>query len=354
MAAPVIEAANKLKAGLLARERQAATRLVRAYGRIYSALQEQIKALLAEMQALDSPTRGQLVRMARLKALQAQIVDEIASFGTIVENEAALGARAAIEQALRDSRRLTQLALPGITEIDAQIMARWNRLPVDAIEEALAFLGEGSPLQARWAKQVGEEVAESVGNAMVEGVALGWNPKKIARDVRDRFGQGLDWALRNARTSQLWAYREASRASYMANAHIIKGWTWVSALDDRTCMACIAMHGSVHPLTEPLIDHYNGRCTAVPNTVTYRDLGLAVGGPEQEIESGAAWFAKQTEATQRKMMGGAKYDAWRAGKISLGDLTTTREDPVYGPMLTEQSLKGILGDGAREFYGGTA
>lgn len=354
MPPPVVEAANKLKAGLLARERQAATRLVRAYGRIYGGMQEQIKTLLVEMRTLDSPTRVQLVRLARLKALQAQIVDEIASFGTIVENEAALGARAAIEQALKDSRRLTQLALPGIGEIDAQIMARWNRLPVDAIEQAIAFLGEGSPLQARWAKQMGEEVAESVGNAMVEGIALGWSPKKIARDVRKRFGQGLNWALRNARTSQLWAYREASRASYMANAHIVKDWTWVSALDDRTCMACIAMHGSVHPLGEPLIDHYNGRCVAVPNTVTYRDLGFAVDVPKQEIESGVAWFAKQTEATQRAMIGGARYDAWRAGKISLDRLATTREDPVYGPMLTEQSLRGLLGDGAREFYRRTA
>jgi len=237
-----------------------------------------------------------------------------------------------------------------MSEIDAQIMAQWNRLPADAIEQAIAFLGEGSPLQARWAKQMGEEVARGVGDAMIEGIALGWNPKKIAAGIRQQFGQGLNWALRNARTSQMWAYREASRASYMANAHIVKSWTWVSALDDRTCMACIAQHGSVHPLSEPLDDHYNGRCTAVPNTVSYRDLGFDVDMPAQEIESGAAWFNAQSEATQREMMGDAKYDAWKAGRISLDDLAATHTDPVYGEMIGEESLKGLLGKEAQRFY----
>jgi len=348
--APLIDAANQFRVGLLARERASAVRLTRACGRIYAGAQEQIRTLLAQMQAMENPTRGQLLRMARLKALQAQIVEEMTRYGTIVENEAALGARVAIEQAVTDARRLTQLALPGVSTIDAQIMAQWNGLPVEAIEQAIGFLGDGSPLQARWAQQMGEEVAQSITEVMVKGIGLGWSPVRIASDIRRQFGQGLNWALRNARTVQMWTYREASRASYMANAHIIKTWTWVSALDDRTCMACIAMHGSVHPLNESLNDHYNGRCVAVPNTVSYRDLGFDVDMPAQEIESGQSWFDAQNEATQRKMLGNAKYDAWRQGRITLDALVTERDDPVYGPMRSESSLLGILGDEAQEFY----
>jgi len=58
VAPPVVEAANRFKAGLLAQERQAAVRLVQAYGRIYGGMQKQIEALLVQMQALDKPTRG--------------------------------------------------------------------------------------------------------------------------------------------------------------------------------------------------------------------------------------------------------------------------------------------------------
>jgi len=350
VAPPIIEAANKFKAGLLARERQSATRLVKAYGRIYRGLQEQVQVLLNKMLAVERPTRGQLYQMARLRALQRQIVAEMEHYGTIVENEVTLGAQEAIAQALSDSEKLTQLALPGIPTLDAQIMAQWNRLHVDAIEQAMAFLGDGSPLQARWAAQMGEEVAKEVAEAMIQGVALGWNPKRIARAVRKQFGQGLNWALRNTRTVQIWAYREATRMSYLANAHIVRSWTWVSALDNRTCLACIAEHGTIHPLSEPLNDHYNGRCVAVPNTVTYRDLGLDVDVEPLTVGGGEDWFRAQPELVQRKMMGPSKWAAWRAGAFRFDDLITTSPDPVYGEIVGEASLVGMLGAEAQRFY----
>ena len=350
MAPPVIEAAYRFKAGLLASERQSATRLVKAYGRIYQGMQGQTQALLDQMLAMENPTRGQLQRMARMKTLQRQIVDEMTRYGTIIENEATLGAQEAIAQALGDSQKLTQLALPGVGALDAQIMAQWNRLHVDAVEQAIAFLGDGSPLQARWAVQMGEEVAKEVAEAMIQGVALGWNPVKIAGAIRTQYGQGLNWALRNAQTVQMWAYREASRMSYLANAHIVKDWTWVSALDNRTCLACIAEHGTIHPLSESLNDHYNGRCIAVPNTITYRDLGFDMDAEPLTVGSGEDWFKLQPELVQRQMMGPAKWDAWQAGKFNLDSLITLSPDPVYGEMVTEASLIGMLGDEAKVYY----
>lgn len=350
MAPPVIDAAHRFKAGLLARERQSATRLVKAYGRIYQGMQGQTQSLLDQMLAMESPTRGQLQRMARMRTLQRQVVDEMTRYGTIIENEATLGAQEAIAQALGDSRRLTQLALPGVGALDAQIMTQWNRLRVDAVEQAIAFLGDGSPLQARWAAQMGEEVAAQVSEAMIQGVALGWNPVKVARLIRVHFSQGLSWALRNTQTMQMWAYREASRLSYLANRHIVKTWTWVSALDNRTCLACIAQHGTIHPLSESLNDHYNGHCIPVPNTITYRDLGLDVDVEPLTVGSGEDWFRAQPELVQRQMMGPAKFDAWQAGKFDFDSLITLSPDPVYGEMVTETSLVGMLGDEAKEYY----
>ena len=350
MVPPVIDAAHRFKAGLLAGERQSAARLVKAYGRIYQGMQAQTRALLDQMLAMENPTRGQLQRMARLRTLQRQIVDEMTRYGTIIENEATIGAQEAIVQALADSQKLTQLALPGIGALDAQIMAQWNRLHVDAVEQAIAFLGDGSPLQTRWAAQMGEEVAQQVAESMIQGVALGWNPVKIARAIRKQFGQGLNWALRNTRTVQMWVYREASRMSYLANPHIVRTWTWVSALDNRTCLACIAKHGTIHLLSEPLNDHYSGRCISVPNTISYRDLGLDVDVEPLTVGSGEDWFKAQPELVQRQMMGPAKWGAWQAGKFDFDSLITLSPDPVYGEMVTEASLVGMLGDEAKEYY----
>ena len=53
---------------------------------------------------------------------------------------------------------------------------------------------------------------------------------------------------------------------------------------------------------------------------------------------------QQSEATQRRMMGAHKHQEWKAGKFEFDALTTTRDDPIYGLMRSEASLKAILGE----------
>jgi len=110
------------------------------------------------------------------------------------------------------------------------------------------------------------------------------------------------------------------------------------------------MHGTTHPLSEPLNDHYNGHCTMVPETVSYRDLGLDVDAPEIEIESGEAWFRSQPRETQIEMMGLSKWQAWQSGAFEFDSLATTSPDPAYGDMVTEDSLFGIIGEQAEDYY----
>ncbi|MFA5154641.1 MAG: hypothetical protein WC554_19000, partial [Clostridia bacterium] len=41
---------------------------------------------------------------------------------------------------------------------------------------------------------------------------------------------------------------------------IVKGWVWMSTLDDVCCMSCVVMHGTMHTNDEVMDDHYNGHC----------------------------------------------------------------------------------------------
>lgn len=350
MASPAIEFAMKLRMRILSRERQAAVRLVHAYGRIYADMKDQIDALLEQIAAMEEPTTGQVWRLSRLQALRRQVADEMNRFAVLAEGEMDYATQRMVEDALRDSRQLTQLALPGISEFDAGIMAHWQRLNADAVFQAIGLLGTGSPLRARFGTEFGEAVADGIADTIISGVAMGWGPAKTAREVRKQFGTGLEWALRNVRTAQLWTYREASRMSYLANSHIVSGWIWISALDERACIDCIAMHGTVHSLDEVLDDHYNGRCTMVPVTVDYADLGYDIPRHPIEIERGIDWFEAQPEAVQREILGPSKYAAWKAGEVNIDDFIRRTVDDVYGEMLREASLKEILGDRAREFY----
>jgi len=120
----------------------------------------------------------------------------------------------------------------------------------------------------------------------------------------------------------------------VANKSVLQGWVWNAAFDDRVCMSCIVMHGTIHPVEEPLNDHHNGRCVAIP---------LVIGFPNPVTETGEQWFARQSEATQRSLMGREYYDAWRGGAFDLSEMSTTHRDEVYGDMRVQARLWQLLG-----------
>ena len=145
-------------------------------------------------------------------------------------------------------------------------------------------------------------------------------------------------------------YRLMIARAYQANGDVVKGWVWHSALDRRTCMACVAMHGTFHSLDERLDDHVSGRCAMMPITRSWEELGFP-GIPETRprIEPGTEWFARQTEDVQREMMGPGKYAAWKAGAFDFKDLVGQTRDPRWGTIRHERSLRDILGDEAAEY-----
>jgi hypothetical protein len=75
-----------------------------------------------------------------------------------------------------------------------------------------------------------------------------------------------------------------------------------------------------------------------------------VGLPPKNIPSGADWFNGLPEARQRIIAGHANLEALKAGAVTLGDFVQEYQDEAFGTMVGEASLKGILGDRARDFY----
>lgn len=346
---PLLQAVERFRQAVLRQERAAAVRLVRAYGAAYQRLQGDIEALSAAISELPSPTWGQVERLSLYRSLQAQIADEIGRYAVIAENEIGQGAETALAAGLRDSERLVQLSLPGLEP--AQLRGLWVRLNPDAVLTMAGFLEQESPLFINL-RRLGDDVAALVADKLREGIILGFSPRKVARIIRDTAGQGLTWSLNTARTANVWAYRLASHANYRANLHVVTSWIWYAQIGDpRTCLSCVNMHGSEHPLSEVLNDHHSGRCTPLPKTVRYRDLGLDVPEEPVSVPRGEDWFGTLGTAQQREMMGPSLYAAWRAGEFSFQDLSVAYADNVYGEMLHEASLKGLLGARAKTYYG---
>lgn len=341
----VIAAMRRFRAQLLGQERKAAARIVRAYGTIYEHLQTNIKALEADIAALgETATRGQVLKLARYRALLSDTKREMDKYGIILENEIAQTRRAAVVAGLRDSQAAAQLALPMLPQrATAAIMARWNRVPVEAVENMLGALTRGSPL-SKLLDGFGNTASKQIGDALLEGVALGYNPRKVAAKIRQELGGNLTRALRISRTEVLRAYRTASLTNYQANADVVKGWRWLATPDERTCMACIALDGREFALDKSFFPgHVNCRCTAEPLTISYQDMGLNVKESGQGRELARDWFGTLSGAQQQAMMGKGKYEAYKAGKIGLDDFIKETHNDDWGDSFGEASLADMLG-----------
>lgn len=323
MPSRMIDLANQQAAALDAQDAATLNRLIQAYGRIYQRLQSSIE-LLAQVAGDGEMSRAEAAKDARLRSLLADVARELRQFQGFTAGVLDEAAQASIDKALKDS-----VALMGAGASDAGIAVRFDRLPKAAVEKLLAFLDPQGPLFKRL-EMLAPTTAQRISDTFLEGVALGHNPKKIAREITDTLGMGLTDSLRMTRTAQLYAYREAARANYVANSDVVQGWIWYAHLDDATCMSCVAMHGTVHGLDESLNDHHNGRCAALP---------LVVGADNPVEEDGSQWFDGLSAEQQQAMMGKGRYEAFKAGKFEFGDLSGQRDDAVYGTMRVEASLK---------------
>ncbi len=321
----IIQQVERYRKALAVKEFDAEQRLIAAYRSMYGRLTDKIDLLAEQIEREGIKTRGQLARMQRYKALMEQIAKELADFGVIMRNEVEMIGGDALAAALADSAALMRTA--------SGIRAGFDILSVEAVKSLIGFLDPEGPLYSRLA-ELAPLTVEAISKAIIDGVGLGYGPRKTAQAIADALGMGLTDAMRNVRTAQLWAYREATRANYLAHADIISGWVWWAELGSpRTCMSCVAMHGTVHPLDEVLDDHYNGRCAMIP----------IVEGVNPVQETGIEWFERQDETMQALLMGRGKYEAWADGQFQLQDMPGVYQSPVYGSMRVEKTLKELLG-----------
>lgn len=347
----VYAAINKFRAALLTAESASAERLVNAYGNIFTKLQTDIRALEADIKELgDNPTRGQVVRLERYKALLTQTTEQMDRYAVVLENEVGTLRAKAIDDALNQSKSLVQAALPNLPpQVRATIMSSFNRLNPDAIEMLLGALQQGSPL-TKLLDSYGADAASQISDVILQGVALGYNPTKVAARITQMMGGNLTRALTISRTEMLRAYRTANIANYQANSDVVKGWKWSAARDSVTCLACLALDGQQFDISESFMpSHPNCRCSPTPVTVTYKDLGLDV--PEQSPrQTGQEWFNTLPDSQKQDYFSKGAWKAYQAGAVNLDDFVGQSESKAWGPAYVEKSLKEILGDGANQYY----
>jgi SPP1 gp7 family putative phage head morphogenesis protein len=326
----VYDTAEQFKARLVTRERRAASLLVRAYGVAYLRIKAKLDELTKEIAELrasgETVPVGWLYERGRLASLKGAMSAEMLRFSEgaarVITNEQ----RAAARLGLTDSRTLVVAALEAE---GLSVTANFGGLNRDAVEAIAGFAADGSPL-AELLNEVGRRAGERARLALVSGVAEGASADVIARRFRDAMGGGMARALTVARTETLRAYREAAREVYRASSDVLDGWTWMASLSRRTCAMCLAMHGQVFRVEERLESHPNCRCVQVP---------LVTGGDAPA--PGEAWLEAQAEEIQRAVLGDAKFELFKSGRLKLNDLVGERRDRRWGKTRFEKPLHAV-------------
>ena len=332
----VYQAAQVARQGAMGFEAGIAKQLASQYLRVYGQLQ-------AEVDALAQTADPSKFRIEQLNSLKVQVKAELDKYGAWADTEIIRGAETVVDRTKQSSVDTVFAGLPN--EYKQLLAPRFQHLESDTLISLMGFMQPDSILRQKMTKDLGDYVSQQVADGLFTAIARGWNPRRIAGQFRRDMGMGLTQALRTSRTVMMYAHRDATLERYRANPNICRGWEWMAAHSPRTCMGCIAMDGTIHPLSEPLNDHHSGRCAAGPVTPSWRELGLPV-DEEPAGPTGKDWFATQPEDVQRAMFKNNKlFEAWKEGKVPWDKLVTTYQDPAFGEMRRQASYTEIFGRG---------
>lgn len=320
---------NDFRRQLASESRESAARLLNAYQGVLQTINPTLANIikLAETSGL---TGRDLVSSGEMIRLRDDVRSGFNDFARIIERESRRMERAGITGGRGFGLNALETSDVGIS---------WNRPTVESIQSLIHYV-DSAAFQKNL-NQFGDYYARYASDMVLVDASRGVNPRTTARHLNKYFQDGMPYydAERMTRTVQIYSARRGTSEIYKANRENCLGWWWGSALDARTCVSCLANHGKTFSVDEYLRDHHRGRCGMIPITPTWASLGFDDGEDMPGPTSGEAWFRSLPESQQRKIMGNAKFEAWKDGEFEFGDLTTPYQDKVYGTMYHAPSLK---------------
>lgn len=289
--------------------------LARGWFAVEDRLTPQIEALAAEQTQAKAQGRPVNVSTVYQSDRYQRLLGDMRSEFSRYESEWAVSRIDALQLDLARVGLGQADALLALTGLDPAAFASFNPLAFDAIINAAR---EGMPLMTILDRGYGIG-ASAIADRLIAGVSLGINPRALASSmVRDGLSQSLDHTLLVARDQGIRAWRGASQQRYQDTG--IKQYRRTAARQARTCIACLALDGSIHDSSELFPNHPQCRCVMIPLVEGARPIALA---PASE------WLAEQPADTQRAILGATRYEQYREGK-DIRTMVGFKTDPVWG------------------------
>ena len=343
---------NGMRIDMLAPVDAATQDLVRAWGVAWNELAADWDTALSDLVASSKggawPTRAQLRKAKRVQAALAVTREALMDLSRDLPVRVTQALPTMTEQAADWSRRLTASQYPAQAGTTAQVAASLERVDPRALD---AIVRRTTEQVTALSRPLSAQAEAAMRSTLIRGIALGDNPRDAARTMLARveggFNGGRARALVIARTEMLDAHRASAQAQDLANAESLAGWQWVATLDTRTCPSCLSQHGTVHPVADPgPMDHQQGRCARLPKAKSWRDLGFDIDEPADIFPDAQAWFEGLPVNDQVAVMGQARLDLLKSGKVGWADLSTRRSTDGWRDSYAPASVTDLLAKAA--------
>lgn len=233
--------------------------------------------------------------------------------------------------------------VPGVDNM--QINQVWNRPDPNAVVDLLERTN-GAAWRAEIGLQMGDDAISIVRNQAIRGIAEGWNPLKTAEEIQRMMDTLPLWmAEKHMRTLHNASWRQATAINQQANADLIETIIRISALDDRACIACVALHGTQLEPGEVVLDHHNGRCSSI---IILKGMQMptftrVVDGKTVEFTTGPEWFSVLPRNRKVDIAGPGAVKAIEDNEVRIEDFVGSYDDDVYGRGLPRaKSLTDVL------------
>lgn len=336
-----IELAAGNRRELIARERTVTRDLVAFYGETLARVRrelDELRDLIDQARALDDITlRRRLTRReARLELFEQRTRAHLLAFANYSLERITWLQGQAVGQASGDGPEMIRSSMGEGAHIE------FVPPSPDVPARVVGLSGDGMPLSFVLQDAAGEAAALAR-RELVVGVIRGKGPREIARNITRAAGVAKHRSLLIARTEVLRAYRLTTLDLFQRNQNVVAEWAWQCTYDTRTCAACWAMSGTTHSLDEPLNSHPGCRCSMLPRTRSWEELGFkGIPDTRPQVPSGVDVFNALPDADKLAILGPGKLAAYRDGRITLPDLVKRTRSPRWGPGRRERSLRDAL------------
>lgn len=329
---------------------------------------------------------AELRAVKTLKALEGELV------GLVAQHDPSAPLRTAyqqkrLEKLLSDTRESIKVAYreirDGTNEDAAQIANNINKATINLINKAVKIplvgttsdiyemrqLAKGTLINGAksadwWSRQAGDlqfRFTNEIRDALDKGESIDQMVRRIRgtwdRNTKQFVGGIMNTTTRNAqsliRTSVMNISNQANLDMYKENDDVLGGIEWSSTLDSHTSTICRALDGLTwtfdykpighkHAFPGPTA-HWGCRSAQLPIIKLPDDMpattrkriednpraqnGFNPGKTKGKINY-EQWLKTQPKTTQIEVLGPAKYELWRTGKLSMSQMVNFNGVPL--------------------------